>query len=141
MEERKLYAVTEGDYSDYRIVGLFDDRAKAEAYADHFGGEFGTMTVEDYEANPEPEGERWIVGVYARVGMDGGSEAPTHTYPSAVRPGSYPSFNEYYAKHHPERAFCGFGPTFEHARRQAEQFRRECLVGQHLDIYPNRKKG
>lgn len=52
MNEKKLYAVTAGSYSDYHIIGLFSDKAKAEEYvachnkAGSGSGEFAD--VEEY---------------------------------------------------------------------------------------------
>jgi hypothetical protein len=44
----KLYAVTDGSYSDYHIEGLFDDKAKAEEFAEYYD-----YRVEEHDANPE----------------------------------------------------------------------------------------
>ena len=48
----KIYVVTEGEYSDYCIYGVFTKEKKAERYAYLIGG-----SVEEYEAdeanNPE----------------------------------------------------------------------------------------
>jgi len=43
------YVVTEGDYSDYHIVGVFTDEKKAELFA----GAFYERRVEEYPLNPE----------------------------------------------------------------------------------------
>ena len=35
MKENKVYVVTAGEYSDYRIEGVFSSREKAEEYINH----------------------------------------------------------------------------------------------------------
>lgn len=35
MKENKAYVVTAGEYSDYRIEGIFSSREKAEEYINH----------------------------------------------------------------------------------------------------------
>ena len=42
-----IYVVTEGDYSNYHICAVFDDKELAELYLSHFGGE-----IEEWELNP-----------------------------------------------------------------------------------------
>ena len=44
-----VYVVTEGDYSDYRICGVFSTRAMAD---DYVRGGYGD-SVEEYEVDPE----------------------------------------------------------------------------------------
>lgn len=47
---KKIFVVTEGNYSDYHICGVFDTKEKAEKYVLCFGGD-----VEEYEINPHDE--------------------------------------------------------------------------------------
>lgn len=61
----KLYAVTEGLYSDYHIVTLQADEAKAYKIAEVLSGNGGVYDVEefesdDWEADPRPV---WSVSV------------------------------------------------------------------------------
>lgn len=46
MEERKIYIVTEGEYSDYSIDRVFSTREKAEEYVDSVG--YDTQ-IEEYD--------------------------------------------------------------------------------------------
>lgn len=48
--EEKIYVVTDGNYSDYRIMGVFDSKEKAELYIDSFYGR-----IEEYVLNPYNE--------------------------------------------------------------------------------------
>lgn len=43
----KTYIVTDGDYSDYRILAVFDSRKLANRFTDSFGGD-----VEVHDTNP-----------------------------------------------------------------------------------------
>jgi len=49
----KVYVITKGEYSDYRIVGIFDDKYQAEKYhAKHNIGTYGGVNdIEEYELN------------------------------------------------------------------------------------------
>lgn len=52
-QTRFVYVVTSGEYSDYHIDGVFDNRPDAEYYAEHFAGEYYSKArVEEYELNP-----------------------------------------------------------------------------------------
>ena len=45
----KVYVVTEGDYSDYHIVGVTTDRETAEAYCKISTGDWYEPKVEEYD--------------------------------------------------------------------------------------------
>lgn len=47
----KVYVITEGDYSDYHIVGVVLDRKKAEAYCRVARGNYYVPDVEEYETD------------------------------------------------------------------------------------------
>lgn len=56
-DQVKVYIVTQGDYSDYGIHGVFIDRAAAEAFVAIDGGD-----VEEWNGYSElPDRERWYV--------------------------------------------------------------------------------
>lgn len=44
----KIYLVTEGEYSDYHIIGAFSTKEKAQSFIKLFGDRYG-MYLEDYE--------------------------------------------------------------------------------------------
>jgi len=44
----EIYVVTEGEYSDYHIVGVYDDKALAEQAADIDEGDVKTYTVNEH---------------------------------------------------------------------------------------------
>ncbi len=46
----KVYIVTQGSYSDYRIVGVFDTKERAELFIESFYGR-----IEVYDLNPHEE--------------------------------------------------------------------------------------
>lgn len=47
---KKMYIVTQGEYSDYRIAGVFDSLEKAERFKECFYGR-----IEEYDINPHEE--------------------------------------------------------------------------------------
>ena len=47
----KMYVVTVGEYSDYRICGVFDLENLAQKFIDSFG-EKNNMNIEEYSLNP-----------------------------------------------------------------------------------------
>lgn len=71
----KVYVVTNGDYSDYRILEMFSTKEMAEEYKVFRNAE---NDIEEYELDPEfgmsaPKGmQRWIV----RMGRDGNTTDP-----------------------------------------------------------------
>ena len=59
----KVYIVTDGDYSDYHIVGVYTDKEKAEKYTSTYSGR-----VEEHDTDPDipypPKGYKvWFVGM------------------------------------------------------------------------------
>jgi len=75
MAKKKLYVVTRGEYSDYRVVAIFDDKKMAEWFA--------TMVqqvndIEEYELNPHAEAVREGFGFY-RVEMGRNGDVLTAT--------------------------------------------------------------
>ncbi len=50
----KFYVVTSGEYSDYSIVGIFDDKALAEAFMAPYPrtGRDDDLRLEEHPANP-----------------------------------------------------------------------------------------
>ena len=48
-----IYVVTQGEYSDYRIVAVYDTKDAAEYHMEHLTGEYyDDVNVEEYELNP-----------------------------------------------------------------------------------------
>lgn len=55
---KTLYAVTDGDYSDYRVLGVFSTKAKAE----HYKSLTQSDSIEEYELDgmlDHPKGMLW----------------------------------------------------------------------------------
>ena len=48
-EERIIYAVSDGSYSDYGVIAIFEDEQKAEAFRKWHGYDY----VEEFPLNPE----------------------------------------------------------------------------------------
>lgn len=67
---KTIYVVTSGEYSDYRIEGVFTDKDKAEAFADRNP----KYEIEEYPANPDfdkPNGKTWYrVAIYVGESME-----------------------------------------------------------------------
>lgn len=61
----KIYIVTQGEYSDYRIVAVFLTRADAERYTGGGVGteEYGAPNIEEWEVGP-PDPTKWWQRVY-----------------------------------------------------------------------------
>jgi hypothetical protein len=56
---RLIYVVTEGQYSDYRIVGVYSTREKAEAIRE----QLGSGRIEPYPLDDEPVDSAWRVEI------------------------------------------------------------------------------
>jgi hypothetical protein len=124
----KVFVVTRGSYSDYGIVAIFSSREKAleitrapagvEDYSDF-------NEIEEYELD-EPR-ER-LPGCY-RVTVEADGQVSTRykaawideqsTEPATIWSDTPEGKN---------RRFVGYGATFEHARRSAEELRRQTLA-------------
>lgn len=150
--ERMVYVVTDGDYSDYHIKAVFSTRAKAEAYI----AEYNRPPKNSWDA--EQDGDEDVVFRHTEGGIeewpldrmtgtkgahvvsideDGSVVAsmynpcdwpqdPPHrsgwTRAQMAQPG-------YQGAGNPLR-ITGYGKTEEHARRSAEQYRREFLTSE-----------
>ena len=53
-EPKDVYVVTDGEYSDYRILDVFDDRALAERYCDAHGID-ASHHIDTYTLNAVPD--------------------------------------------------------------------------------------
>ena len=70
MDERHtIYVVTRGEYSAYRIIGVYDDLPLAERVAELMSGDTARASVEEWTLNASPAGAyppaslRWSVDV------------------------------------------------------------------------------
>lgn len=54
-EQREIYVVTSGEYSDYGICGVFDDRTLADAFAEKCSGTYAEAGVEVWPLNPHAD--------------------------------------------------------------------------------------
>jgi len=55
MTDKIIYIVTRGSYSDYHILGVFDDKAKAESVAAFVNADYGRpiAEIEEWSLNAE----------------------------------------------------------------------------------------
>jgi hypothetical protein len=74
MEERKVYLVSTGHYSDYSIDAVFDTRELAEMYVRTYpgNGKWDVPEIEEYDLNPhEPTIRLGLVAHRIVMGRDG----------------------------------------------------------------------
>ena len=120
----KIWIVTSGDYSAYAIDAVFSTEELAQAYVRHLTGpeEWADYHVEEYELDVPRE--EWPGAWLVRVLRDGSvfSEEWSDGSSPRDRPVHFDAMTTY-----PEH-WVGCGPTPEHARRSAEQLRREMLA-------------
>jgi hypothetical protein len=77
---RLIYVLTEGEYSDYRIVGVYSTPEKAEAARQQLGeGRFGR--IEQYPLDDEPVDSPWRVEISRN-----GRYAVAERYPTVDHP-------------------------------------------------------
>jgi hypothetical protein len=57
MEDKsmKIYVITKGEYSDYRIVAVAIDPEKADQLAEFFSDRYDTAEVEEYDTEDVPD--------------------------------------------------------------------------------------
>ena len=130
----KVYVVTAGEYSDYRICGVFSSDAKARAFIDH---EFGPDESEHPYGN-DPGVEVWdvdpefdtstgcYVASYSTLGPWSNSQLGIR-WDSEARVTSPPITLHGRAK--PYVLLKGYGATPEHARRSCSELMRAVKAG------------
>lgn len=47
----KVYVITEGEYSDYHIIGVAESREKAKRISNMFEGSFSLPNIEEYDTD------------------------------------------------------------------------------------------
>lgn len=84
-ERKKMYIITAGEYSDYHICGVYDDKEKAQEYIDVFAkDEYSEMMIEDFMLNPyELEISEGMRPYFLRMDREG------NVYDIHVRDSSY----------------------------------------------------
>ena len=129
----KVYVVTRGSYSDYRIIAVFSTQQAARACRDLIAGPDDRFAsgrlapqlrrlvhedgVEEYELDTAPE--TWPGSWCVEVDKGGNVVDGPYWYEA---PASDPAFTVQ------GRLWIGYGKTPEHARRSADQKRREDLA-------------
>jgi hypothetical protein len=66
-----IYAVTEGDYSDYRVQALFTTKALANEHAKSLTKDYSTADVEEFLLFDRPVGKKTVYSINARIWPDG----------------------------------------------------------------------
>ena len=128
----KVWLVTSGDYSNYKVDAAFSTEGGAQEYAKHCNGPegLGDFQVEEFELD-KPH-QTWLGSFVAQVETDGTVRDCWWSHESrADQPAEIHERSEAFWKQMPHvgrRYFMGFGKTEEHARRSAEQLRRETLA-------------
>ena len=93
----KIYVVTAGSYSDYRIEKVFTDKAKAEEYAEWL---YDSNPVEEYETEDD-----LVVNKYYHIHIrmrihDHGNEEPRVMFFKGSAENYYNKGYTYYSDHH-----------------------------------------
>ena len=117
----KVYIVTEGEYSDYAICGVFTTREAADQAIKL--GEFRYAEVEVWTLNETADSP---VQYHAGVLLDGTVKFVHDIGPRYDLDGVY--YEPRAVKTTEGLYFYGYGKTAEHARRAADQLRREYKV-------------
>lgn len=75
MTERKMYAISSGDYSDYRVAVLVETKEEAEKLCEKMnrftGGFYPAYRVEEYDV-ADSSAERMVILLMQEVLLDGG---------------------------------------------------------------------
>lgn len=70
----KVWAVTEGEYSDYQVLAVFSTKAAAEAWAENDNAldrRYGGLDVEEFDLDPPLRVKVDMWHVHGRVTVDG----------------------------------------------------------------------
>jgi hypothetical protein len=122
-----VYLVSKGEYSDYRIVAVFSAREPADAYVAETNERdtYAYARVEEHDLDTPREA---LPGCYA-VGLNLHGEVVDSDWDSVSAP-SDPPEERPWADGRQGRFFWGYGQSVEHARRSAENLRRETLAAE-----------
>ena len=119
----KVYLVTQGDYSDYRVQAVFSTKDEAESYAKIISREYEEAKVETWgmdEKLPLMRGE--AVAVTVVMDMEGNSTVTTSNDPVIDE-------CTWYLQTHPEPVrVTRIGRTPEHVAKIANEFRVQILA-------------
>lgn len=123
----KVYLVTTGTYSDYRVRAVFSSEMKAELYMEEVRAYELYAEWNDIKEYPLDGPREELPGAWRAIVCEDG-EMPDRPYwlndqTASGSPGMWPRV----APNQPRR-FYGFGLTAEHARRSAEELRRQTLA-------------
>ena len=81
---KKVYVVSQGEYSDYDIVGIFDNKSLANKFMESFGGSERFNEIEEHKVNPyEPEVSKGYKPYFLRMSKTGEAydiEVTKHTH-------------------------------------------------------------
>lgn len=95
MSDKTVYIVTEGEYSAYGIVAVFDDRTLADAYVTGDKDRY-EMRVEKWVLNPGADRIREGLKTYTVwLLRDGTVHQVTSDWSEAVQPGRVASYADY----------------------------------------------
>ena len=126
-----VYVVTSGEYSDYSIRAIFTTRERAEAFCDEYNvavrGDYGSKAeIEVWEAD-QPR-EQLPPAWYVQIDTSG--KVVYSEYSTSDTPNKPPHHN----KTRDREVFTGCGITEEHARRSAEELRRQTLTAPYIPV-------
>ena len=73
MKQENIFIVTQGDYSDYHICGVFTSEELAQKFIDSFGiQKWDVMRIEEYSLNPlEIELRKGYIPFFVRMSKEG----------------------------------------------------------------------
>jgi|WetSurMetagenome_2_1015567.scaffolds.fasta_scaffold15373_8 hypothetical protein len=80
----KVWLVTEGAYSDYRVIGIYSSEAKAEEAKAIF---VTRNDLEEYELDSLPEGRQGFYGYMVSMRRNGDSYSQLWDSPAGFAPG------------------------------------------------------
>lgn len=121
-----VYVVTSGKYSDYSIRAIFTTRGRAESFCDEYNEaeDYNKAEIEVWEAD-QPREElppAWYVVI----------DATGTVVRSELNASSRPNDSPRHSKS--LDVFTGCGLTKEHARRSAEELRRQTLTAPYIPV-------
>lgn len=71
----KIYIITCGQYSDYHIVGIYDDKELAEERLPLYDAKYRYADIKEYELNPQVDHPKGLLPYSVKMDIEGNAKA------------------------------------------------------------------
>lgn len=130
----KVFVVTNGQYSNYRIVGVFSSRDKASELCPAAAGEETSAVIEEWELDQLDE-KGFLQAVYwteigAKTGTIDSESTGIYSPPAEFKPHRWSEVRLYKLEGYPDKIYAHSVVSQEHARKLAIEAHQKYIRGE-----------